>query len=192
MDLASFDSLELNKAIAKAKLPVLTGIGHEIDETVADMVAYTSLKTPTAMAEFLINRSYNFEADLMGQFEYLKNFTLEKLNTNLLRIQQIEDRINNNVTSKINQDNQQIDYMMQRIIQQSSNRVKQEKGRLPLFEKTLELITVEATLDRGFTITMANGKAIKKTDKLKKGQEITTLTQSVEIKSTVNASKERK
>jgi len=192
MDLASFDSLELNKAIAKAKLPVLTGIGHEIDETVADMVAYTSLKTPTAMAEFLINRSYNFEADLLGQFEYLKNFTLEKLNTNLLRIQQIEDRINNNVNSKINQDNQQIDYMMQRIIQQSSNRVKQEKSRLPLFEKTLELITVEATLDRGFTITLADGKAIKKTDKLKKGQEITTLTQSVEIQSTVNSSKERK
>lgn len=189
MDLASFDSLALNKAIAKAKLPVLTGIGHEIDETVADMVAYASLKTPTAMAEFLINRSYNFEADLMGQFEYLKNYVLEKVNTHQLRIQQSADRIESQVINKINQDRQQIDYMMQHIVQQSKNYVKQEKSRLPLFEKTLDLITVEATLDRGFTITMADGQAIKKTDKLKKGQEITTLTQSVEIKSTVTSAK---
>lgn len=192
MDLASFDALDLNKAIAKAKLPVLTGIGHEIDETVADLVAYSSLKTPTAMAEFLINRSYNFEVDLLNQFEYLKNYTLEKIRSNQLRLQHLDVGIQNQALSKINRDQHQIETTLQRITQQAGQIIRQEKSKLPLFEKTLSLITVEATLDRGFTITMANGKAIKKTDHLESGQEITTLTQSVEIKSTVHSTKKRK
>jgi exodeoxyribonuclease VII large subunit len=185
MDLASFDSLELNKAIANADLPVLTGIGHEIDETVADMVAYTSLKTPTAMAEFLIQRSYNFESDLMGQFEYLKNYTIEKIKNHQLIINQLEDRINSAALMKINNDTNQLDINLQRIVQHTQQRVKHESSRLPIFEKTLNLITVEATLDRGFTITKLDGKALKKTDKIKKGQTITTISQSSEITSTV-------
>ncbi len=51
-DLSSFDNLRLAQHIAQFPLPVLTGIGHEKDETVADLVAYAGLKTPTAVAEF--------------------------------------------------------------------------------------------------------------------------------------------
>lgn len=186
MDLASFDSLELNKAIANADLPVLTGIGHEIDETVADMVAYTSLKTPTAMAEFLIQRSYNFEAELMGKFEYLKNYTIEKIKTHQLIINQLEDRILSSAFTTINNQRIQLDSNLQRILQNTQQRIKHEASRLPIFEKTLNLITVEATLDRGFTITKVDGKTLKKTDQIKPGQTITTISQTSEIISTAD------
>jgi len=186
MDLASFDSLELNQAIANAQLPVLTGIGHEIDETVADMVAYTSLKTPTAMAEFLIQRSYNFEAELMGKFEYLKNYTVEKIKTHQLIINQLEDRILSSALTTINNQNNQLDSHLQRILENTQHRIKNEASRLPIFEKTLNLITVEATLDRGFTITKIDGRALKKTDKIKPGQTITTISQTGEIISTAD------
>ncbi|HOO83857.1 MAG TPA: exodeoxyribonuclease VII large subunit, partial [Prolixibacteraceae bacterium] len=56
MDLSCFDSYDLAFHIAQFPLPVLTGIGHEKDETVADMVAHTKLKTPTAVANFLIDK----------------------------------------------------------------------------------------------------------------------------------------
>ncbi len=55
-DLAVFDSRALAESIARAGFPVLTGLGHEIDEAVADLVAHTSLKTPTKVAEFLVQR----------------------------------------------------------------------------------------------------------------------------------------
>lgn len=55
-DLAAFDGETLAEAIAACPLPVLTGLGHQIDESVADRVAYRSFKTPTAVAEFLGRR----------------------------------------------------------------------------------------------------------------------------------------
>ncbi|WP_439183642.1 exodeoxyribonuclease VII large subunit [Carboxylicivirga taeanensis] len=70
-DLMCFDSYDLALNIAQFPLPVLTGIGHERDESVADMVAHTRLKTPTAVAEFIIERVGLFDAyllDLQEQF----------------------------------------------------------------------------------------------------------------------------
>ncbi len=61
LDLAGFDNYNLGKAIAEFPIPVLTGIGHERDETIADIVSHTKLKTPTAVAEFLIEKMQNFE-----------------------------------------------------------------------------------------------------------------------------------
>ena len=60
-DLAGFDHYELAANIAQFPLPIITGIGHERDESIADIVAHTPLKTPTAVAEFLINQMLNFE-----------------------------------------------------------------------------------------------------------------------------------
>ena len=63
-DLAVFDSRPLAEAIARAGFPVLTGLGHEIDQAVADVVAHTSLKTPTKVAEHLVLRVARADAAL--------------------------------------------------------------------------------------------------------------------------------
>jgi exodeoxyribonuclease VII large subunit len=60
-DLAAFDTAPVARAIANATKPVLCGIGHEIDTSVADIVAHASLKTPTACAQFLIERVISFD-----------------------------------------------------------------------------------------------------------------------------------
>ncbi len=65
LDLASFDNYELAYHIAQFPIPVITGIGHDKDETVIDLVAHTKMKTPTAVAEFLINGAENFEQLLL-------------------------------------------------------------------------------------------------------------------------------
>ena len=59
-DLSSFDNLELAYAVAQFPLPVITGIGHEKDDTVIDLIAHTRLKTPTAVAEFFISGALRF------------------------------------------------------------------------------------------------------------------------------------
>ncbi len=61
LDLASFDDYNLANNVAQFPLPILTGIGHDKDETIVDLVAHRSLKTPTAVAEFIINEASNFK-----------------------------------------------------------------------------------------------------------------------------------
>jgi exodeoxyribonuclease VII large subunit len=65
LDLASFDDYELAYHVAQFPVPVITGIGHDKDETVIDLVAHTKMKTPTAVAEFLVNGAENFEQMLL-------------------------------------------------------------------------------------------------------------------------------
>ncbi len=64
LDLSIFDHYELACNIAQFPVPVITGIGHERDTSVADMVAHTALKTPTAVADFIIEQAFNFEQEL--------------------------------------------------------------------------------------------------------------------------------
>ena len=82
-DLATFDNYNIAYYITQFPVPVLTGIGHEQDETIADMVAHTKLKTPTAVAEFLINRILEFE-QILNQSE----IRLERLTRTLINQQQ--------------------------------------------------------------------------------------------------------
>jgi exodeoxyribonuclease VII large subunit len=63
-DLAAFDSRAIAEAIARAPFPVLTGLGHEIDRSIADLVAHTALKTPTKAAEFLIERVLRLDLEV--------------------------------------------------------------------------------------------------------------------------------
>jgi exodeoxyribonuclease VII large subunit len=83
VDLHCFDSYLLAKDIALFPLPVLTGIGHERDETVIDRVAHMRLMTPTAVAEFLISRAHLFEE----RIEALRQRLIIKTNTVLDREQ---------------------------------------------------------------------------------------------------------
>jgi len=65
LDLSAFDDFDIGKAIAQSSLPVITGIGHQIDNTVADLVAHTSIKTPTAVADFLVEHNMSWESRLL-------------------------------------------------------------------------------------------------------------------------------
>jgi len=71
-DLAVFDNEELARCIAEAPVPVLTGIGHEIDTSVADAVAHTALKTPTAVAAELVGRVRSYVDQVEGRWESIR------------------------------------------------------------------------------------------------------------------------
>ena len=74
LDLACFDDYELNARLAQSYFPVLSGIGHERDQSVTDMIANTRLKTPTAVAEFIIQHNMEFEQNIESLFAELIDF----------------------------------------------------------------------------------------------------------------------
>src|SRR5262245_34456343 len=78
-DLAAFDSRAIAEAIARAPFPVLTGLGHEIDQAIADLAAHTSFKTPTKVAEFLVERVARAEQELEDLRRGLLREALEPL-----------------------------------------------------------------------------------------------------------------
>jgi len=86
-DLASFDKYELAFHVSQFPIPVLTGIGHEQDDTIVDLVAHTRLKTPTAVAEFLIDRLVSFEAAINEYSEYLVRASQNILKEKELQLQ---------------------------------------------------------------------------------------------------------
>ena len=74
LDLDCFDTYDLASHIAQFPLPVITGIGHERDETITDLVANTKLKTPTAVAEFLISGCRQFDERIEELFLYIAEY----------------------------------------------------------------------------------------------------------------------
>jgi exodeoxyribonuclease VII large subunit len=86
-DLACFDSYDLAYHVSQFPLPVITGIGHEQDDTITDLVAHTRLKTPTAVAGFFIDKLASFEAELEEFQDVLINTTISILNEQKLRLQ---------------------------------------------------------------------------------------------------------
>ena len=86
MDLACFDHYELAQHIAQFPLPVLTGIGHEKDESIADLVAHTKLKTPTAVAEFLISCFDTIADEIEGSEMRLSAESMRQLEANTRRL----------------------------------------------------------------------------------------------------------
>ncbi|MFA5246103.1 MAG: exodeoxyribonuclease VII large subunit, partial [Pedobacter sp.] len=79
LDLASFDHYELAYHVAQFPIPVITGIGHDKDETIVDLVAHTKMKTPTAVAEFLISGAEAFEQRLLEVQGYCSTLLSDRL-----------------------------------------------------------------------------------------------------------------
>ncbi|MDC0230703.1 exodeoxyribonuclease VII large subunit [Aureispira] len=152
LDLIGFDDYDLCVAIATCELPVLTGIGHDIDETLADLVAYQKLKTPTAVSEFLIQRALIFETTLL-------QFALD---------------IKQNVVQKLREEESKIDLIQQQMNSGVKNRFKLAMQELESLGEKLRILNPTTILSRGFTvITDGSGKMLNSVDHLKKGDEYT-------------------
>lgn len=208
LDLSAFDSYSISKQISEMSIPVITGIGHDIDLSIADMVSALSLKTPTAVANFLIDHNASFESALYDTAIQIKLATqdrLKKIEESLNQAQQLNNQIvKNRIQSKVeklnqfDQINKQIAKNKIQIKKESLKRyiddipslakskLKNIAQRLNNWEEINVLINPEKLLEKGYSITMKDGKYIEQSSLLKAGDEITTKFKDGEIISTVN------
>ncbi|MFY9154156.1 MAG: exodeoxyribonuclease VII large subunit [Prolixibacteraceae bacterium] len=101
LDLACFDQYELAAHVAQFPLPVITGIGHDKDDTVVDLVAHTKMKTPTAVAEFLISGALRFSQELNELEKHFTELVTDQLEDNKNRLNDAADQLNNLVNQLI-------------------------------------------------------------------------------------------
>lgn len=165
LDLLAFDDLNLARTVAQCPLPVLTGIGHDADECVIDRVAYTPIKTPTAVADFIILRNQSFEQELEALFEKIRQIGkkhIDKANPfiTLLKqqLQQASQRI-------LNYKNNQLSLFQERLQSTPPHILQKRWQHLDKAEAQLQLLDPQAILQRGYTLTTIDGKPLS-TDSL--------------------------
>ena len=162
-DLSGFDTLALAENVAQFPLPVITGIGHERDESIIDMVAHTRVKTPTAAAALLI--------------DHLRQ-VLERINSAQQRITTaIFQRIANQKMRLTN-----LQTLLPALVQRN---LAEARHRIEMLEVLLKSHDPQRLLSRGYSITLLNGRAVRDPQQLKAGDVLETRVEKGTIKSTV-------
>ncbi len=174
LDLAGFDSYELGKRIANFPLPVLTGIGHEIDETVPDLVACAALKTPTAVADSILDSFREFDAALYDIQTQIHAHTQNSLQAAEYRLNVLSQQFQFRTNNQIKQADQMLDFIQTRLTQLTNTCLRQAEQELKHLEHTCHILSPEFALKRGFSITLHKGKPVTDANKLKAGDQLET------------------
>ena len=162
-DLSGFDTLALAEHVANFPIPIITGIGHDRDECILDMVSHTRVKTPTAAAALLI--------------DHLKE-VLDVINQSQDRLTQLFSVVKTRQEAKI-------DALQQRIPMLLERRLLAESHRLQLMEEKLKALDPQLLLKRGYSITLHHGRAVRDPQSLHAGDEIETRLEKGTIKSII-------
>lgn len=184
-DLSGFDTYLLAASCAQFPLPIITGIGHERDDTVLDSVAHTRVKTPTAAAEFLID-SMNAAADELEMLAArLQESVRGLLSQEQRRLVAYKNRIPSAVYRRISGAKLALLTAKKDIAQVVTSSLSRRRHRLELLQQRLMDASPEKQLARGYSITLKDGKVVKDSKQVQEGDEVITRLYQGELLSTV-------
>jgi len=173
-DLACFDSYDLALNCAQFPLPIIAGIGHQRDISILDMVAHTSVKTPTAVAEFLIYNMQQAENSVIDIIAGIQNLISSKIESQSRFIDQTQLRIKQILRSWVIQKNYVLDRQKSRLKSSVRMQLLRQTNKLVMLEKNIETHSPSFLLKHGYTITTLNGKRITSAKQVKTGDKIRT------------------
>ncbi len=185
LDLVAFDEYNLAKEIALFSIPIIVGIGHEIDETVCDITAHTSFITPTAVAQYLIEHNAIFEDDMIKKINSLMNFVHNKIIHQNQHINQIEQNILWKSKDKINNSQLQLNLKQQQINHAFNVNINQYKNDIQGIEKWMESNDIIQIWEKGFAYISQENKNINSIHKIKNNKEISLLFKDGEAIATI-------
>lgn len=181
-DLQAFEDYDLAASVAQFPLPVAIGIGHERDVTVLDWVANTRLKTPTAVAEWLVGKGETVLNALIAAGNRIVQFATQRISGDKEQLAQAEallpvaargriERAKAAMThalaslyglsaSKIEPAKARVAMIADNLTSASANLLRRQSERISASEKLLEVLSPAATLARGYSITRIDGHAV--------------------------------
>lgn len=195
-DMSGFDSLMLAENVANFPLPVITGIGHDRDECILDMVAHTRVKTPTAAAAFLIAHLQQVAERIAAAEQKIVNtvraqmereqLRLESLSSHLpvlftvvktrqeARIGRAEERMTAAVARQLTDERHRLDQQAAAIRPILERILTAERHRLEMLQQRTQTLDPQRLLQRGYSITLKDGRAVRDPQALKPGDSIET------------------
>ena len=210
-DFLIFDSYELAKAIAKFPIPVFTGIGHTRNESIADMMAYSAVKTPTKVAESIISHNRFFEEKIINTRKAIVSKTNEIIAFNKLSLSQVKSLLQSKSKDIVHTNDRDLSALksiiselaMRKIIASkqaierhsmalknaATSLITKNQFRLDGHAQLVKHLSPDAVLKRGYALVYQNGKIVVDPEKIEAGSEIITLLANTEIISTVKNKK---
>ncbi|MBR4519827.1 MAG: exodeoxyribonuclease VII large subunit [Paludibacteraceae bacterium] len=160
-DLTCFDSYDIASHCAQFPLPVLSGIGHTRDVSVVDMVVFQALKTPTAVAEMLIDHNAQ----------------------QLVRIDELGQRLSRIAVQMVAVRRQQIEQLRLTMQYTISRTLQTERNKLQMFDQAIRLHSPEQIFKKGYSLTLCDGKPVRRASDIPVGTTITTVLSDGELTS---------
>ena len=207
-DMSGFDALELAENVANFPLPIITGIGHDRDECILDMVSHTRVKTPTAAAALLIDNLHTAERRIDDARQRIANLTSRKMEVEKLRLSRLAERLPGLFGSVKDKQEARLDILQERLFRLAEIRLSNcenivgqlekkisltaehllmvEKHRLELLEGRAQNLDPQLLLRRGYSITLVGGKALRDPSQVKQGDKIETRLEKGTIISTID------
>lgn len=207
LDFSAFDSYTVARAVARFPIPVITGIGHERNESICDLMARLPTKTPTKAAASIVMHNRAFEEQLLQLQKTVISKTNAILAAQKLILQTIESRVIRKTYDCLNQQQQRLQPLTGTIIQLTTRLVGSQRFKLAkvsyqlscgsegliktqqhvllTFRNTVKLLSPENVLKRGYAIVFMGDKIIKNAAEVKPGESITTIFQDSELISTI-------
>ncbi len=206
-DMSGFDTLALAENVAQFPLPIITGIGHDRDESILDMVSCVRVKTPTAAAAYLVDHLAGLLAHIEGMQERIVQHVSHAMDYEHQRIARLAERIpllfstmrtrqeariermataiERAIDYKITEQRHRLTNIMQRLPMFIERQIIRETTRLEKLELRQKALDPDLLLKRGYSITLYNGKALRDPGVVKAGDEIETRVEHGIIKSVV-------
>lgn len=185
LDLAAFDGLHLCQAVAHLPLPVLVGIGHDVDETVLDLVAHSSLKTPTAVADFIVQHNAQFEGALLGLSNYLAQISTQQVRYQTLALQGLESALQWGVRDFQRKQTAQLESIERNLPVWVKHLIQRQTQQLDQALLLCHAMHPDKVLQRGYSITTKNGELLRSPSEIASGDILTTRLQDGTIQSKV-------
>jgi exodeoxyribonuclease VII large subunit len=173
-DMSGFDTLALAENVANFPIPIITGIGHERDESILDMISHTRVKTPTAAAALLIDHLKGVLETIEGAQSMITHYVQQKLSIANSQLSIISEAIPRLFSIVKTRQEAKIDALYTRLPMLIERRLTSESHRLQLMDEKLKALDPTLLLARGYSITMHNGRAVKDASQLPPGAEIET------------------
>ena len=195
-DLQAFDSEVLAERCANFPLPIITGIGHLRDETILDLVAHKNLKTPTAVAEYIISHTLELDMDLLALGDriqksvilrleqeknlltslsaYIPQYALRLLASSDSKLTSLQHRVELKTADLIAKNRLLLDRKFDQLSALVNQQLQQQQNNLKLIETKLQLLDPQQLLKKGYSFTTHNGKLVTSIIQLTSGDTITT------------------
>ena len=184
-DMSGFDTLALAENVAPFPLPVITGIGHDRDESVLDMVACIRVKTPTAAAAYLVSHLLKVSDLIDNMNERMVRCATMRIEMQKMRLARLSERLPSVFSLVKVKREAHLDALNSRLITSVRQFFDRQTHRLDMLGQRAAALDPKLLLSRGYSITIHNGKAVRDKDTLKPGDEIETIFEKGTVKSIV-------
>ena len=171
-DLSAFDNYNIAAHCAQFPLPIICGIGHQRDSSVLDEVAHKSVKTPTAAAELLISKMQQQDDFINSSTQKIITFSRQNIDNQKNILKEYSYQIPLMVFNLLKNNHQKINYLSVNLKNGTKKIFSVEKSKLEIAQKTIELLSPQTILKRGYTLTQKNGKTVLSASEISVGDRL--------------------